>query len=43
MTPGGGGYGKAGEKSQVEKKEDYEKNWTKGSLASHLAEWESSS
>ena len=43
MTPGGGGYGKAGEKSQVERKEDYEKNWKKGSLAGRLAEWESSS
>ncbi|KAK5074647.1 hypothetical protein LTR64_000852 [Lithohypha guttulata] len=43
MTPGGGGYGKAGEKSQVDLKEDYEKNWKKGSLANRLAEWESSS
>ncbi|EXJ88875.1 5-oxoprolinase (ATP-hydrolysing) [Capronia epimyces CBS 606.96] len=43
MTPGGGGYGKAGEKSKLEQKEDYEKHWKKGSLASRLAEWESSS
>ena len=43
MTPGGGGYGKAGDKSQLEKREDYEKNWKKGSLAARLAEWESSS
>ncbi|KAI1609193.1 Hydantoinase B/oxoprolinase-domain-containing protein [Exophiala viscosa] len=43
MTPGGGGYGKAGEKSKVELKEDYEKHWKKGSLASRLADWESSS
>jgi 5-oxoprolinase (ATP-hydrolysing) len=43
MTPGGGGYGKPGEKSQVELKEDYEMHWKKGSLASRLAEWESSS
>ncbi|ETI25000.1 hypothetical protein G647_04370 [Cladophialophora carrionii CBS 160.54] len=43
MTPGGGGYGKPGEKSQVDLKEDYEKHWKKGSLASRLAEWESSS
>lgn len=43
MTPGGGGYGKVGEKSQVELKEDFEKHWKKGSLASRLAEWESSS
>ncbi|EXJ73728.1 5-oxoprolinase (ATP-hydrolyzing) [Cladophialophora psammophila CBS 110553] len=43
MTPGGGGYGKAGEKSQVQMREDYEKHWKKGSLASRLAEWESSS
>ena len=43
MTPGGGGYGNAGEKSKVQKKEDYEKNWKKGSLASRLADWESSS
>ncbi|EXJ60174.1 5-oxoprolinase (ATP-hydrolysing) [Cladophialophora yegresii CBS 114405] len=43
MTPGGGGYGKPGEKSQVDLKEDFEKHWKKGSLASRLAEWESSS
>lgn len=43
MTPGGGGYGKVGEKRQVEMKKDYEKNWKKGSLAGRLAEWESSS
>ncbi|KIW43226.1 hypothetical protein, variant 2 [Exophiala oligosperma] len=43
MTPGGGGYGKVGEKAQVELREDYEKHWKKGSLASRLAEWESSS
>lgn len=43
MTPGGGGYGKVGDKSQVELKQDYEKHWKKGSLASRLAEWESSS
>ncbi|OQV01003.1 Hydantoinase/oxoprolinase domain-containing protein [Cladophialophora immunda] len=43
MTPGGGGYGKPGEESQVQLKEDYEKHWKKGSLASRLAEWESSS
>jgi 5-oxoprolinase (ATP-hydrolysing) len=43
MTPGGGGYGEAGEKSQVAPKEDHEKTWKKGSLASRLAEWESSS
>jgi len=43
MTPGGGGYGSVGEKRKVERKEDYEKNWKKGSLASRLAEWESSS
>jgi len=43
MTPGGGGYGKPGDKSQVELRQDYEKNWKKGSLASRLAEWESSS
>ena len=43
MTPGGGGYGKAGEKSDVKRKDDPEKNWKKGSLASRLAEWESSS
>lgn len=43
MTPGGGGYGKVGEESKVELKEDYEKNWKKGSLASRLAQWESSS
>ncbi|OAP65469.1 hypothetical protein AYL99_01441 [Fonsecaea erecta] len=43
MTPGGGGYGKAGKESQVQLKEDYEKHWKKGSLASRLAEWESSS
>lgn len=43
MTPGGGGYGKVGEKSQIELKKDYEANWKKGSLAGRLAEWESSS
>jgi 5-oxoprolinase (ATP-hydrolysing) len=43
MTPGGGGYGKAGDKSEVKLKEDHEKNWKKGSLASRLADWESSS
>ena len=43
MTPGGGGYGKPGEKSKVELKQDYEQNWKKGSLANRLAEWESSS
>ncbi len=43
MTPGGGGYGKAGEKSEVKLKEDYEQKWKKGSLAGRLAEWESSS
>ncbi|KAK7899805.1 hypothetical protein LTR67_003550 [Exophiala xenobiotica] len=43
MTPGGGGYGKTGEKSQVERREDHEKHWKKGSLASRNAEWESSS
>ncbi|MBA7492569.1 hypothetical protein ES702_03119 [subsurface metagenome] len=43
MTPGGGGYGKVGEKSEVELRKDYEQNWKKGSLASRLAEWESSS
>ena len=43
MTPGGGGYGKAGEKSQVDDKRDHEENWKKGSLASRMAEWESSS
>ena len=43
MTPGGGGYGKPGERSQVELKEDFEKHWKKGSLAGRLAEWESSS
>lgn len=43
MTPGGGGYGKAGQQSKVELKKDYEENWKKGSLASRLAEWESSS
>ncbi|KAH0845870.1 hypothetical protein FOPE_10995 [Fonsecaea pedrosoi] len=43
MTPGGGGYGKAGAESQVQLREDYEKHWKKGSLASRLAEWESSS
>lgn len=43
MTPGGGGYGPVGEKSQIELKKDYEQNWKKGSLAGRLAEWESSS
>ncbi|KAJ9603670.1 hypothetical protein H2200_011856 [Cladophialophora chaetospira] len=43
MTPGGGGYGKAGDKSQVEMRDDHEKSWKKGSLGSRLAEWESSS
>jgi N-methylhydantoinase B/oxoprolinase/acetone carboxylase alpha subunit len=43
MTPGGGAYGPPDEKSKVALKEDYEKNWKKGSLASRLAEWESSS
>lgn len=43
MTPGGGGYGKVGEESKLQPKEDHEKHWKKGSLASRLAEWESSS
>jgi len=43
MTPGGGGYGKAGQESKVDLKKDYEQNWKKGSLANRLAEWESSS
>ena len=43
MTPGGGGYGKSGEESKIALKEDYEKNWKKGSLANRLADWESSS
>lgn len=43
MTPGGGGYGKEGGKSQVEMKKDHEANWKKGSLAGRVAEWESSS
>lgn len=43
LTPGGGGYGKAGEQSRVAAREDPEKHWKKGSLGSRLAEWESSS
>jgi len=43
LTPGGGGYGKVGQKKQVALKEDFERNWKKGSLAGRLAEWESSS
>ncbi|RMZ76553.1 hypothetical protein DV737_g4754, partial [Chaetothyriales sp. CBS 132003] len=42
MTPGGGAYGKASEKSQVERKEDHELKWKKGSVAARTAEWESS-
>lgn len=43
LTPGGGGYGKAGEQSKVKLREDHEAHWKKGSLGSRLAEWESSS
>lgn len=42
MTPGGGGWGKVGDDKNVKLKEDYEKNWRKGSLAARLAEQESS-
>ena len=43
MTPGGGGYGKVGEKKSVkELTEEYDKHWKKGSLAERLAVAESS-
>lgn len=34
MTPGGGGWGKAGEESKVVKRRDVQEAWRKGSLAS---------
>ena len=43
MTPGGGAYGPAGGEKKVEKKKDDQQSWTKGSVASRTAEWESSS
>jgi 5-oxoprolinase (ATP-hydrolysing) len=42
MTPGGGGYGKVGDKRQLRGREDHEKNWKKGSHAARQSEQESS-
>ncbi|KPI41235.1 uncharacterized protein AB675_7966 [Cyphellophora attinorum] len=43
MTPGGGAYGAEGSgEKNVDKKQDPE-SWKKGSVASRIAEWESSS
>lgn len=42
MTPGGGAYGAEGGEKKLQKKQDPE-SWKKGSVASRVAEWESSS
>lgn len=42
MTPGGGGYGKVGDDRMIEKKQDHEQNWRKGSLAQRQEIQESS-
>jgi len=41
-TPGGGGWGKVGEKSKVRKEKDVQHAWTKGSLASRVETQETS-
>jgi 5-oxoprolinase (ATP-hydrolysing) len=42
-TPGGGGYGTPKDEKKLKPKEDHERKWAKGSVASRIAEWESSS
>jgi 5-oxoprolinase (ATP-hydrolysing) len=42
MTPGGGGWGKTGEKSQAKKSKDVQAGWRKGTLASRLETQETS-
>ena len=42
-TPGGGGYGAPKDEKKLKPKEDPERKWAKGSVASRVAEWESSS
>ena len=41
-TPGGGGYGKAGEESKISQKKDHQESWRKGSLAQRQETAESS-
>jgi 5-oxoprolinase (ATP-hydrolysing) len=43
MTPGGGGFGKVGEKSKAVKREDPKYSWRQGSVALRQAEAEASS
>ena len=42
MTPGGGGWGKVGEKSLAKKEKDHQAAWRKGSLASRVETQETS-
>ena len=42
MTPGGGGYGKVGDKRKVRGRDDHEKGWKKGSHAARQSEQEAS-
>lgn len=42
MTPGGGGWGRAGEESKVKKHKDEQAAWRRGSLASRMETQESS-
>ena len=42
MTPGGGGWGKAGEESKAVKMEDPKHAWRQGSIAQRQAEAEAS-
>jgi 5-oxoprolinase (ATP-hydrolysing) len=42
MTPGGGGWGKVGEKSQATKSKDVQAGWRKGTLAARLETQETS-
>lgn len=42
MTPGGGGWGEAGQESRAVKKEDPRQSWRQGSIASRQAEAEAS-